>query len=441
MERSTTWKSRRLVAHPIAPFAAKQIMKSRIRISGVAVLAAAVSCTWLAPSAKAQTPAPTIGSPELILNTMDLNGIACGLTCHAIGQNPNAVVVSGIGGSHPQTYSVPGVYVLLSIACPPAPNNQTCYAVGLTQGSSNPVLVPITTGDTGDVIGNPVSVPQTHRLNGIACPTNSTCYAVGVNSGGAAIVSIPTGNISNSRVYPTDSNINYTAIACPTTSVCYVVGSEPAANNGVVGLLATYTIPAGEITALQLVEEVESLTAIGCASSTTCFALGIPQGQPPSSANAGAVVQITNGSAATTAQLYDSPYTSLQSIACALSEACFVVGSTGTSAEGLVLPVYYNNLDTSGAVSVADTQTLQGVACSDQFHCYAVGYAINNFNFLEQGVVVPIIQSPTCPVCPSGYICELGSNPLVGSCVVNHRCQVGLHYCNGACVPGTGSCN
>jgi hypothetical protein len=46
---------------------------------------------------------------------------------------------------------------------------------------------------------------------------------------------------------------------------------------------------------------------------------------------------------------------------------------------------------------------------------------------------------PCEPACPSGYVCEW-PNGTVGVCVVNHRCPVGEHFCNNACVPGTGAC-
>jgi hypothetical protein len=132
------------------------MVKSKIRIRGVAVLATAISCTglaWLARPIEAQT--MNVGYPQIIANTSTLIGVACGLTCHAIGSNNSgaAVEVSGVGGDNPQTPSVPGVSEFNSIACPPAPANGTCYAVGTTPSplgaAPGPaVVVPITTGET-----------------------------------------------------------------------------------------------------------------------------------------------------------------------------------------------------------------------------------------------------------------------------------------------------
>jgi len=44
------------------------------------------------------------------------------------------------------------------------------------------------------------------------------------------------------------------------------------------------------------------------------------------------------------------------------------------------------------------------------------------------------------PACPSGYLCNYGTNGAPGVCVKNERCPVGYHFCNNACVPGTGLC-
>jgi hypothetical protein len=44
------------------------------------------------------------------------------------------------------------------------------------------------------------------------------------------------------------------------------------------------------------------------------------------------------------------------------------------------------------------------------------------------------------PACQPGYICEWPNGGPLGVCVVNHRCPAGQHFCNNACVPGSGLC-
>jgi hypothetical protein len=44
------------------------------------------------------------------------------------------------------------------------------------------------------------------------------------------------------------------------------------------------------------------------------------------------------------------------------------------------------------------------------------------------------------PPSPSGYICETALDTLLRVCVANHRCPLGEHFCDGACVAGSGSC-
>ena len=63
-----------------------------------------------------------------------LVGVACGQTCHAIGSSSalGTIEIADIGGKNLiQPVSTPdGALTLYGIACPPAPENQTCYTVG-----------------------------------------------------------------------------------------------------------------------------------------------------------------------------------------------------------------------------------------------------------------------------------------------------------------------
>jgi hypothetical protein len=56
------------------------------------------------------------------------------------------------------------------------------------------------------------------------------------------------------------------------------------------------------------------------------------------------------------------------------------------------------------------------------------------------GESLPNQCPPICPVCPLGYVCQVGVGEARGVCVVNQRCPVGSHFCNGACIKGTGIC-
>jgi hypothetical protein len=426
------------------------MIKSKIKIRSVAVLATAMSCTglaWLARPVEAQT--LSIGAPQTIPDTTVLNGVACGLTCHAIG---DPVDVSGVGGSNPQALPVPGVVNLSSLACPPAPNNETCYAVGQTAGGENPaVVVSITTGASGDVIGGrPVSIPDTIQLNGITCPTDNTCYAVGQGGGGPIIVTIPVADISKSTHYnpPNESGNTYQAIACPSNSACYVVGSYL----DIDGTLDTYAIPNPEQPftqpLTQKVTAVNAFSAIGCSSSSTCFALGGPVQCGVYTANE--VVSITNGTAATTAQPYYAPGVSLNGIACPASETCLIVGSSGSfedgnlvDVEGFVLPVQFGNLNTSALSSVSGSnQGLSSIACSDQYHCYAVGgnTTYGETPVITQGLVVPVLLAGACPPCLEGEVCEFRPGGP-GVCIPGGpRCRVGSYNCNGVCIPENARC-
>jgi hypothetical protein len=438
--------------------------KSGIRIKGVAVLATVMSFAgpaWLARPIEAQT--MTVGSPQIIANTYNLTGVACGLTCHAIGYNNSgaAVVVSDIN-AYPQAQPVPGVTQLFSIACPPAPANGTCYAVGVT---TNPlmmpepaVVVPITTGESGDVIGTPIPIPDTGGLASITCPTDTTCYAVGTGGNGfisgTATVSIPIGNISNSQVIVRETITSYVAVACPSTSICYAVGSQSGT-----AVVASYTIPRIGVPSNLPVfgTPVGDLNAIACPSSSTCFALGVLSDNPglPFLTGQAAVIQIANGGFG---ELGWIPYTGLRGVACPASDACLVVGSgsdtatdmnSGELAGSVILLTQsywqsYSSYDYGDLSSLntpaAGTQSLNSIACSDEVHCYAVGSDAQE----PGGVVVPVTLSPACPVCPSGSVCETPPGTLQGACVypAPPPCGEGYRLCPGssACWPVTRSC-
>ena len=72
--------------------------------------------------------------------------------------------------------------------------------------------------------------------------------------------------------------------------------------------------------------------------------------------------------------------------------------------------------------------------CGDTIQCPDT---CQNPTTCDGNYCVPILGCD--PACLPGYMCELSSNGP-GVCVPNHRCQVGQHFCNNKCVPGTGLC-
>ncbi len=123
----------------------------------------------------------TGGAAQAVPGTTNLTAIACRVSvCEATG-----VLTSGQPGVVPFVDGVPGtpqaasatISGLAGIACA---TDTLCEAVGNAPGGDTGIgaVVPVLSGTPAD----PVLVPGTNQLLGIACPTAVTCIAVGSNS-------------------------------------------------------------------------------------------------------------------------------------------------------------------------------------------------------------------------------------------------------------------
>jgi hypothetical protein len=94
----------------------------------------------------------------------------------------------------------------------------------------------------------------------------------------------------------------------------------------------------------------------------------------------------------------------------------------------------------TGSVTITGTQNEVGAPLTV---CTAsAGYTGVDDTLRTCTGAIPITSSTacpvTCPVCPSGYVCQVSGGSAI--CVVNHRCELGEKYCNGACVPAASPC-
>jgi hypothetical protein len=95
------------------------------------------------------------------------------------------------------------------------------------------MIVPITNG----VVGSPVPVPGTSRLQAITCPTMLFCQAVGYSSAGnGAVVTIVNGSVTAARTEPGTTLL--LGVACPSPTSCIASGIQSSSEAGV---LVTYT--------------------------------------------------------------------------------------------------------------------------------------------------------------------------------------------------------
>ena len=163
-------------------------------------------------------------------------------------------------------------------------------------------------------------------------------------------------------------------IVCPSPSVCIVTGFSPTTltviTDGIPG-------PAQAFPGVDLIN-------LGCASPTSCFAVGRSNGE-------GLLMPITNG---VVGPLQAVPETFiLHDVACASATSCIATGFTGDfpAITAVVVPI------TDGIAGprqlVTDAGLLSDVLCPSATSCFATGRTIDN-----QGVLVPITNGVVGPV-------------------------------------------
>lgn len=372
----------------------------------------------------------TISTTQIVPQAANLVGVACGQTCHAVGSGfgNDPVVIADIGGQNLGEFVPPDKNHFLSfkgIACPPAPANQTCYAVGqLTEGTVGNqsfvgVVVPITTRASGDIIGTPVSVNGTANLSAVACPSETACYAVGVGNStfsfGPVLVALDPPGLGSPEVKPAPTialaaglesvGVTLQGIACPTTRVCNAIGNDLIGSNsaGFENEAVRFKIEIPSLTVSgghgHVVNGVAATQASGiaCLSTDICYAVAVSSQNPFQ----GAVVPIVNGNAGTV-QVVDIPNNSaLNAVACVPNGDCFAVGGGSVDAgplQDVVVPILDGNLDSAGAAVLPQGDVLFSIACKEDF-CYSVGSVPVGFG--TQGLLASFVVRTVSEVSPS----------------------------------------
>jgi hypothetical protein len=336
-----------------------------------------------------------INATQIVSQAPTIVGVACGQTCHAIGTGLESqpIVIADIGGENLVEFvsESDGISILKGIACPPAPANQTCYAVGELVGKNSITVgevVQITTDSSGDTVGTPVPLEGTASLAAIACPSETACYAVGDAAGSddPVLVNIDTLKLSQSKVVPvpplncgtgcTSIGISLQGIACPNTSVCTAIGDDTIGSNSAgfpaVGILLRFEIPGlGNLTPNIVMDGSNlQLSGAGCLSNETCYAVGqfaeVIQGAPQGAIQ-GAVVPNLNGNPGTVQTDTLPGGAPFSAVACVPNGDCFAVGGPE------VVPILNGTLAATSAALLPSGSLLSSIACTPNYFCYAVG--------------------------------------------------------------------
>lgn len=222
-----------------------------------------------------------------------------------------------------------------------------------------------------DTIGNPIVVPGTDHVDGIACPTSTMCVATATGDDHAYVVPIDNGKPQTPKLVPavpggpSEPTMDLGQVACVSSTTCYsvgfVVGEGPITDQGgivvpiVNGSPQTPDLVAGDPDDYGN----DPLYGIACPSSGDCEVEGYAQGGSADNYDyAGVTFELSGGTPGTVN--YDTAVTGFNGIFCD-STACDAT-DTGTT-DGVLIPV-------AGGVAgspedVAGTISLNSATCEE----------------------------------------------------------------------------
>jgi photosystem II stability/assembly factor-like uncharacterized protein len=222
------------------------------------------------------------------------------------------------------------------------PTSTTCFAVGASGMIRRTV-------DGGTTWTAQTSNLGTQSLLGIACTDVNNCVVTG--SATSIAVTTNSGVLWTAKTGPA---ANYSRVACPSALICFAVAD--------LGKIAAST-DGGNTWTAQTTSTTQTLEGVSCASTTTCWAVGLA----PSGAQ-GVIYATTNGGTNWNAQTSVAGINnSLYGIWCPSTSKCYSTGLNGS------LQVTTNGgalwtTQTSGTAS-----HLIAITCWDATHCEAVG--------------------------------------------------------------------
>ncbi|MFL5893540.1 MAG: alkaline phosphatase family protein [Thermoleophilaceae bacterium] len=291
----------------------------------------------------------------------DLNAVSCtgGGSCHAVGDG-GTVLASPDGGQTWTTQTSGSGAALLSVSCPDA---ATCYAVGdlavRHESSTNTfyragVLKTTDGGATWNILD---SAADDFRLHAISCPDASTCYMGGDWS---SFYSSADGGGTWTHYFGTGVS-RYLGIGCASATSCAAVGSSRSDS-----IASTSD---GKSFSPQDARTSDLLHAVACPTAASCYAVG----------DRGTIVARSDGthwSAQTgtvtplaTVPWYPPPARSPQlfGTSCPTASACVAVGDGGAI-------VATSDAGTSWSTRASPTaDRLNAVGCATATDCVAAG--------------------------------------------------------------------
>ncbi len=396
------------------PGAAPRVWRGRAGRPLLVVLVTAMLGALLVTAAASPAAAVTTTPVQIVEPASGLYDAACAspTTCYVVGQTFNAPGVQGAAAIFTVTNGVAGPaqtlppgYTLTGVECYDA---TTCVAYGTYKEPGTPRSVPATPIEvliTNGVIGAPQASPFAY--GNLACFTAAYCVGsttVPVEGTPHLALVVITNGVAGSPQLAPDNVQGIEEIACTSANTCYAVGQTPPDPNypdpifgEPMNLGVVVPVVGGVVGTPQLVPDANTLYSVGCASATTCYAVG------PNNDLFNfqwLLVPIVNGVPGTPVPV--AGMDAVTGISCMTAAICEAVGFTGDGA--VVVPVI--NGAPGANHPVTGSNGLQGVACSVS-NCVAFG----SFNPPAGGATVGVVTFITEPdlVCNGQTATSIGT--------------------------------
>ncbi len=245
-------------------------------------------------------------------------------------------------------------------------------------------------------------------LSGVACTTVATCFMVGTitvttqssppsTTASAGIFMTTDGGVAWTTVWQGASNgatvyaDALTAIACTGATTCQAGGNGTGTSTGFTTLAGGVIVGTSDGTTWtgetnSPLTQVTNVTAISCASATTCESVG-----PSSTSSTGSVFGTTNGTA-WSAQTMPPGVAAIEGVSCPTPTDCFAAGSGTTG--GLILSTsdggttWTYGTPTYSPASQAAPGGYSAIACPTVTNCIAAT-SFQSFS----GSATPLISS------------------------------------------------
>jgi large repetitive protein len=265
------------------------------------------------------------------------------------------------GGTTWRNQSIPKrVEALSAVTCP---SSKVCFTVGITRTTA--VILGTTDGGTHWSIQ---AIPSGAAVDGITCLSNADCTAVGNKT---ILVTTDGGTIWTSESPPGPNETLY-AVSCPSSSTCFAVGyvSPDTA-------LIIETINSGATWSTQTVPSpAVGVNDISCPSTSECFATAGGQ-----TSYTPIMLGTTDGGTTWSVQSTPSGADFFTSVACPSTSECVTVGE-GSSPDGTGSnPAFVMTTPNGGTTWTAQPNPIgvgggMGVSCPSTAVCYEVGGSI-----------------------------------------------------------------